>query len=184
MGDKKFNSTRRIYTDRREINEKKSKGKNKIIVVAIIVILLYSTRGIWGNNVMEVNMDEPPVTETIRDLDELNKSTKAKCEEFLARCESEGLSVIVTETYRTQARQDYLYAQGRTRDGIVVTQTKSSVHTERKAFDIAKNITGEEYDDDQFFKRCAEIGREVGLNAGYFWEGFQDKAHFQNDDWW
>ena len=121
------------------------------------------------------------VEETIRDIDELDSETKAKCEEFMSICEQEGLNILVTETYRTQARQDYLYSLGRDIEGDIVTWTKKSKHLERRAFDIAKNIPGEEYSDDKFFERCAEIGQSIGLNAGFYWEANQDKAHFQLD---
>jgi len=84
------------------------------------------------------------------------------------------------ETYRTQERQDYLYEQGRTRIGQIVTWTRNSKHTKRNAFDIAKNVPGEEYSDLDFFRRAAEIGESIGLEAGYYWtDGKQDMPHFQ-----
>lgn len=117
------------------------------------------------------------------DLDQLSPATKKLCEKFLERCEDEGLPVVVTETYRTQERQDMLYEQGRTQPGAVVTWTKKSQHTSHRAFDIMKNVRGEEYSDEYFFRRCAEIGKEVGLNSGYYWE-VRDACHFQFDPWW
>ncbi|CAM5566737.1 putative protein OS=Lysinibacillus sphaericus OX=1421 GN=LS41612_07820 PE=4 SV=1 [Lysinibacillus sphaericus] len=45
--------------------------------------------------------------------------------------------MFITETYRSQARQHYLYTQGRTRPGKVVTWTLNSNHKSSLAWDIA-----------------------------------------------
>lgn len=116
--------------------------------------------------------------ERISDLEQLNSSTRKKALEFLEIARSEGLNPVIIETYRTQERQEMLYSQGRDREGSVVTWTKESKHTKRKAFDII-NGEGDPFSDDYFFRRCAEIGEEVGLTSGYFWK-IQDKGHFEN----
>ncbi|MGE7841407.1 hypothetical protein ACQKNX_11485 [Lysinibacillus sp. NPDC093712] len=46
-------------------------------------------------------------------------------------------NIFITETYRSQERQNYLYAQGRTRPGQIVTSTLNSNHKSRLACDIA-----------------------------------------------
>lgn len=86
---------------------------------------------------------------------------------------------MIIETYRTQERQDFLYAQGRANNENIVTWTRNSYHIKRKAFDIAKNEKGNEFGDEDFFRKCAEIGESVGLEAGYYWEN-QDMGHFEN----
>ena len=50
--------------------------------------------------------------------------------------------ILVIEGVRTQARQDELYAQGRTKPGKVVTWTRSSKHIIGQAVDIAPQIAG------------------------------------------
>ena len=51
---------------------------------------------------------------------------------------------IVFEGYRSQARQDWLYSQGRTRPGDVVTHIHVSNHTSRMAADCyPMNVHGE-----------------------------------------
>lgn len=50
--------------------------------------------------------------------------------------------ILVIEGVRTQARQDELYAQGRTKPGKVVTWTRSSKHILGQAVDIAPQIAG------------------------------------------
>ena len=120
----------------------------------------------------------PVTSDVISDIEQLSPKTKELALEFLARCEAEGLPVQITETYRTQERQNALYEQGRSLPGPIVTWTKNSKHTQGLAFDICK-AGGDPYGDDDFFRRCAEIGREVGLSPGYFWEKNPDKPHYQ-----
>ena len=55
---------------------------------------------------------------------------------FLEDCFSHGKKFKVLEVFRTQERQNKLYAQGRTAPGARVTWTLQSDHTERLAFDI------------------------------------------------
>lgn len=134
---------------------------------------------------LEIFREEPKgnygtPTERISSLEELTEKTREAAVLFLELAEKEGLPVLITETYRTQERQEYLYEQGRTRPGQIVTWTKKSNHTKRNAFDIAKNVPGEEYSDLEFFRRCAEIGKSIGLSPGYYWEeGKQDMPHFE-----
>lgn len=45
------------------------------------------------------------------------------------------IKINISETYRTQDRQNELYAQGRTKPGNIVTWTKQSRHTSRSALD-------------------------------------------------
>lgn len=123
-------------------------------------------------------------TEIISDLDELSPRTRELAIKFLEKCEEKGLSVRITETYRTQARQEMLYKQGRTTSGLVVTWAKNSKHTKRRAFDICENNTDDPYGDLEFFRKCAEIGKEVGLTPGYYFERYQDMPHYELNRWW
>ena len=109
------------------------------------------------------------VTKTIRDISELAPNAQKACNLFMAECKKQGLNVLITETYRSQARQDYLYAQGRTRKGNIVTWTKSSRHTSRRAWDICKNVKGKEYSDASFFKKCGEVAKKFNITWGGTW---------------
>lgn len=87
----------------------------------------------------------------------------------------------VFETYRSQERQNYLYEQGRTRPGNIVTWTRSSIHTTRRAFDIVHPELLWSADE-SYWRSIALVGRKVGFDCGYFWGyGRQDKPHFQLD---
>lgn len=118
------------------------------------------------------------VTRACRELGELDKETREACLVFLEVCKCVGLEVCITETYRSQLRQDHLYEQGRSRPGQVVTWTRQSKHTGRRAFDICKNQKGEEYSDQAFFKKCGAIGKAIGLTWGGEWD-VPDYPHFE-----
>ena len=63
-------------------------------------------------------------TKACRDIGALLPAAQAACRAFLAACEREGLDVLITETYRTQERQDYLYAQGESRHDYHMDEKK------------------------------------------------------------
>lgn len=77
-----------------------------------------------------------------RDLNALNQEFRSRLERWLAAVRASGLSVMVLETHRTRARQEYLYAQGRTRPGNVVTWTLDSLHRRGLAADVVPTPGG------------------------------------------
>ena len=102
------------------------------------------------------------VTQTCRDVAELNPLAQTAIRVFFYECHKAGLGVFVTETYRSQARQNYLYEQGRTRSGQIVTWTKSSRHTSRMAWDIAACPPKSLYEATTLDKAGA-IARKLGI---------------------
>lgn len=123
------------------------------------------------------------VTSTCRDISALTQKAQKACNLFMAECKKQGLNVLITETYRSQERQNYLYAQGRTRSGKVVTWTKNSRHTSRRAWDICKNIKGQEYSDSSFFKKCGAIAKQFNITWGGDWTT-PDTPHFEISENW
>lgn len=123
------------------------------------------------------------VTQSCRDISELTPLAQMACNLFLSRCKAKGLNVLITETYRSQERQNYLYEQGRTRPGNIVTWTKNSRHTSRRAWDICKNVKGQEYADSGFFKACGQIAKELGITWGGTWKQ-ADTPHFEISTSW
>ncbi len=114
-----------------------------------------------------------------RDLSYLRSDVRANCETFLALCKAEGLDVLVTETVRDEEYQRDLAAKGYASK----TATVPTFHAcgTGLAFDICKNVKGREYDDADFFARCAEIGKKIGFSWGGDWKSFVDRTHFQWD---
>ena len=152
----------------------------KIILVGTLLLLIFMVYFVSSLILKQEDRSYADPLARINSADELNDKTKESLALFLRITKDKGLDVLVTETYRTQERQDYLYSQGRTAKGSVVTWTRNSMHTKRNAFDIAKNVAGHEYDDVDFFEQCAEIAESIGLEAGYYWKnGQQDMPHFQ-----
>lgn len=123
------------------------------------------------------------VTKTCRDISELTPKAQKACNLFLEECKRQGLNVLITETYRSQERQNYLYEQGRTRAGNKVTWTKNSRHTSRRAWDICKNVKGKEYSDSAFFKKCGKIAKSFGITWGGDWST-PDTPHFEIAENW
>ena len=123
------------------------------------------------------------ITETCRDISELTPLAQTACNLFLSRCKDKGLNVLITETYRSQERQNYLYEQGRTRPGKIVTWTKNSRHTNRRAWDICKNVKGQEYSDSGFFKACGDVAKELNITWGGTW-AMPDTPHFEISTSW
>jgi peptidoglycan L-alanyl-D-glutamate endopeptidase CwlK len=112
-----------------------------------------------------------------RDIGQLRSDVAANCRIFLTRCKAAGLNVLVTGTVRDQEQQDVYYEKGTGRKTV-------SFHKEGVglAFDICKNVKGEEYSDLDFFKKCAVIGEEMGFTWGGRWKSRVDMPHFQWDD--
>jgi len=90
-------------------------------------------------------------------------------------------AVGVSSTYRDHAKQDQLYAQGRTAPGNIVTNARGgrSWHNWRLAFDIFQNIRGQEWNNPRFFEKAGEIWEEMGGEWGGSWKSFPDRPHFQ-----
>jgi peptidoglycan L-alanyl-D-glutamate endopeptidase CwlK len=116
------------------------------------------------------------MAKTYRDVSELRPGAREACEAFLKECQAAGLDVFLTETYRSQERQDELYAQGRTKPGKVVTWTKRSKHTERCAWDVSFKSTG--YDELGKFYDAGRIADALGIEWGGNWKT-PDRPHFQ-----
>lgn len=117
-----------------------------------------------------------------RDINELHPVLKDLALKLVERCKQEGLNIKIGETYRSVERQEYLYAQGRTRPGNIVTYARgtsmSSYHQWRLAFDVFQNIRGDEYNL-TVLKKVGKIGKELGLEWGGDWTSFRDYPHFQ-----
>lgn len=118
-----------------------------------------------------------------RDLSLLRDDVERNVRKFLEICEAQGLKVLITQTVRDDEYQAYLYEQGRTRPGSIVTNGKrTTFHGAGLAFDICQNIKGQEYSDAGFFLNCATIAKHMGFSWGGDWTKLPDKPHFQWDE--
>jgi hypothetical protein len=83
-----------------------------------------------------------------------------------------GHSVTVVETWRSQARQDALFAQGRTAPGPVVTWTKASKHSQGLAADL---MVDGQWQNPAGYAHLAQIARQEGLRT----LGSRDPGHVE-----
>lgn len=127
------------------------------------------------------------ITETCRDLSELTADAQLACRLLFQECAKAGIDdIFITETYRPQGRQNYLYEQGRTRlyddkgnKLSKVTWTTSSNHTSRRAWDIAVAPIKALYDKATLLKVGA-IAKKLGITWGGTWPASQyDAPHFE-----
>ena len=120
-----------------------------------------------------------------RDISLLRGDVEINCRKWMELCRTAGLDVLITNTVRDREYQEYLYAQGRTRPGSIVTNGKvPTFHADTAglAFDFCKNVKGHEYDDNAFFAKAAAIAKGLGFSWGGDWKSFPDQPHIQWDN--
>jgi hypothetical protein len=119
-----------------------------------------------------------------RDISLLRPDVAENCRILIALAKKAGRSVLVTETVRDDAYQAYLYAQGRTRPGAIITNSPVPTFHSVKAglaFDVCQNVKGREYNDEGFWEIVGAIGKKIGFTWGGDWKSLVDKPHFQWD---
>jgi len=120
-----------------------------------------------------------------RNIDDLHPAVARGCREWLRRMAQAGfMSVGISATFRDNIHQDWLFAQGRTRPGNIVTNARGgqSIHNFRLAFDFFRNINGQAFADRtpeerRFWDTGGRIWREMGGVWGGDWQGFVDRPH-------
>lgn len=118
-----------------------------------------------------------------RSLDDLRPDVRANVETLLSLCKAQGMHVLITQTKRDNEYQAYLYSQGRTRPGSIITNSKTTTfHGAGLAIDFCENVKGREYADAAFFQNVAIIAKAMGFSWGGDWKSFPDFPHLQWDD--
>jgi len=113
-----------------------------------------------------------------RDINNLTPEFKGLVESFLKECKENGLNIFITEGRRTKERQEYLYAQGRTRAGSIVTWTLNSIHLTGEAIDIAFHGPELYPVNVQVWLDVSSIANKYEMEWGFDLWG-DDKPHFQ-----
>lgn len=109
----------------------------------------------------------------LRDVAALDPELRTKLARVAQRMRDEfGHDVEVVETVRSQARQEALFAQGRSAPGPVVTWTRASKHLDGRAVDV--KIDGG-WSDARAFQRLQRIAAEEGLRT----LGARDPGHLE-----
>jgi peptidoglycan L-alanyl-D-glutamate endopeptidase CwlK len=118
-----------------------------------------------------------------RSLDDLLPPVKERVEKFLNAAKAAGIDLLITSTYRDNASQNALYAQGRTKPGKIVTNAKAgqSFHNYRCAVDVVPIVAGKPRWDvkDEVWQTIGRLGKEAGLEWAGDWVKFKEYPHFQ-----
>lgn len=140
-----------------------------------------------------------------RRIEDLHPAVRGKALEFLRRCAESGIDVLITCTYRSNAEQAELYAQGRTKPGRKLTNAKpgQSKHNHTVdglpaslAFDVVplrhgkpvwgtsgngidSDPTDDDRDDLELWQRVGAIGEAAGLSWAGRWTSFREFPHFE-----
>ena len=137
-----------------------------------------------------------------RRVEDLDPKMQSLAAEFLRLAWAAGLPVVITQTRRSAEEQGALYAQGRTTPGRIVTlaQADGSPHCAGLAVDVAFRCPSDAasasapphpsapavtWDEPRpgAWDELGAIGISLGLVWGGQWRHFQDRPHFQLEDW-
>lgn len=131
-------------------------------------------------------IEAPPVTA-------LHPIVFIKQTELIAETSKAGITILVTDGFRSSEEQNAIYAKGRTTEGKVVTQVQGghSFHNYGLAIDFAlRTKKGEvvwdmEYDGNKNgrsdWMEVVEIAKRLGFSWGGDWKNFPDYPHLQMD---
>lgn len=118
-----------------------------------------------------------------RKIEDLLPPVRERVERFLAACKEEGIDILITSTYRDNASQDALYAQGRTKPGVKVTNARAgqSYHNHRCAVDVVPMKNGKPIWNakDPVWQDIGRLGKAAGLEWAGDWVRFKEFPHFQ-----
>lgn len=118
-----------------------------------------------------------------RNIDDLLPPVQQRVKAMIDTCKAEGIDLLITSTYRDNASQEALYAQGRTAPGRVVTNARAgqSFHNYRCAVDVVPIRNGKAIWDakDPVWQRIGAIGKAAGLEWAGDWKRFKEFPHFQ-----
>ncbi|WP_301336114.1 M15 family metallopeptidase [Paenibacillus sp. FJAT-26967] len=124
-------------------------------------------------------------------LTELNPVVAEKKAELVKKTAAIGITILITDDFRSIEAQDELYKKGRSADGSIVTKAKGgeSYHNYGLAVDFAlrkkdgKVIWDMNYDGNSDGKKdwmqVVKIAKDLGFEWGGDWENFPDYPHLQ-----
>ena len=116
----------------------------------------------------------------ISDLDSrIQGLVKQLLDKFNSLNGNDGWIAFITDGKRTQAEQNELYAQGRTKPGPIVTWTLKSNHVLGLAVDIAFQKAGKLSYAQTYYDKLVPIAKGLGFDWGGDWKIIKDTPHFE-----
>jgi peptidoglycan L-alanyl-D-glutamate endopeptidase CwlK len=116
-----------------------------------------------------------------QDINLLRPDVAANAKLWLAECKAKGLDIEISNTVRDNEYQAYIYAQGRTRPGNIVTNGKTTTfHGAGLAIDFYS--ASKKWGDHNFFVQCAAIAKKHGFSWAGDWKKFTEYCHIQWDN--
>ncbi|OIK10234.1 peptidase M15 [Bacillus sp. MUM 116] len=153
---------------------------NFILCLAIIVYLYIAS---------QMPSEKHPVPLPIG----LNSMVKEATNQLIQQSAKKGITVVITDGFRSMEDQDQLYQKGRTTAGTIVTNARGgeSYHNYGLAVDFAlKTSSGNviwdrNYDGNQNripdWNEVVAIAKNLGFQWGGDWAQFKDYPHLQMD---
>jgi peptidoglycan LD-endopeptidase CwlK len=133
-----------------------------------------------------------------RKITDLALVLQEPCLELIHGLKVQHIDLLITCTYRSYGEQGALYAQGRSRPGLIVTNAMPGESAHNRviggraaalAFDVVPILAGKpiwslEGRNIDLWKHIGETGERLGLEWGGRWIGrAADFPHFQLRDW-
>jgi peptidoglycan L-alanyl-D-glutamate endopeptidase CwlK len=122
-----------------------------------------------------------------RKIEDLTTDMQKLVSKFVVECAAQGITLLITSTYRDAESQNALYNQGRTPESKakgekIVTNAKAgqSFHNFRVAVDVVPLVNGKpDWNNTALWQRVGAIGKACGLEWAGDWKKFKEFPHFQ-----
>ncbi|WP_411788593.1 M15 family metallopeptidase [Halobacillus rhizosphaerae] len=159
-----------------------------LLITGLVLLLLFVVPRIEPQFPDSINEKEQTPMPTM-----LHPVVQEKKEELIDRSSKQGISIVITDGYRSKEEQDKLYEKGRTSKGSVVTNVRGggSYHNYGLAIDFALkqkngNIVWDMQRDGNHngkadWMEVVSIAKDLGFEWGGDWASFKDYPHLQMD---
>ena len=136
-------------------------------------------------------MTKPEVNPNVPMPDALHPVVQERTNQLVQQAAQKGISIIITDDFRSAADQDLLYAKGRSTEGNIVTHAKGgeSYHNFGLAIDFAIKTSSNDviwdmkYDGNgnsvADWTEVVQLAKELGFEWGGDWVRFKDYPHLQ-----
>jgi peptidoglycan LD-endopeptidase CwlK len=150
------------------------------LLLALIAIFLYVQ-----------SLENTVVTQNAPMPEDLHPVVEERTNQLIEKAGAKGITILITDGFRSAADQDLLYEKGRSTEGNIVTHAKGgeSYHNFGLAVDFAIKLpSGEVIWDRQYdgnansvsdWTEVVKMAKELGFEWGGDWVNFKDYPHLQ-----